>query len=40
MVVVVMIGVSIDYARAKGCGYDEADDDEFNNVERFHFSSF
>ena len=40
MIVVRVWMVSIDYARAEGGGYDEADDDEFNNVERFHFSSF
>jgi hypothetical protein len=40
VIVVRMTRVCIDYARAKGGGYDEADDDEFNNVERFHYSSF
>ena len=40
MVIVVRVRrVCIDYARAKGGGYDKADDDEFDDVERFHYSS-
>lgn len=39
MIVTVMIGMRIDYTRAEGGGYDKADDDEFDDVERFHYSS-
>jgi hypothetical protein len=39
MVIVMMIRMRIDDAGAKGSGYDKADDDEFDDVERFHYSS-
>ena len=39
MVIVRVTTVCIDYARAKGSGNDKTDDDEFDDVERFHYSS-
>ena len=40
MVIVMVAAVCVDYARAKGGGDDKTDDDEFYDVERFHYSSF
>ena len=40
MVIVMVAAVGVDYAGAKGGGDDKTDDDEFCDVERFHYSSF
>ena len=39
MVIVMVAAVCVDYARAKGGGDDKTDDDEFYDVEHFHYSS-
>ena len=39
MVIVMVAAVGVDYAGAKGGGDDKTDDDEFYDVERFHYSS-